>query len=131
MSLGFLCLPLQPFTDTISLVRCVSQHVRCLRPLILRDPCGADTETEVGSLPRGDTDGMWLRPRLESRLTPKLLCFPASLPGSHHPRPCGQSGACPTCVNTYTRHPRAFVIFRATPACFLVLESALWPPQAL
>lgn len=95
------------------------------RPLIVRDPCGADIETEIGSLSRGNTDRMWLSPGLESRMIPELL-FPMSLPRSHHTWPCGQSGACPTSVNTHTCHPRAFVLFRATPC---PRNTPLWPPS--
>ena len=51
------------------------------RPLIVRDPCGADIETEIGSLSRGNTDRMWLSPGLESRMIPELLCFPCHCPG--------------------------------------------------
>lgn len=51
------------------------------RLLILRDPCGADIETEIGLLSRGNTDRMWLSPGLESRMIPELLCFPLHCPG--------------------------------------------------
>lgn len=60
---------------------CITACEVSFRPLILRDPCGADIETEVGSLTRGDTDRMWLSLCLESRLIPKLLCFPLHCPG--------------------------------------------------